>query len=353
MRQKNSGVTSVLETTGGVLAALSILLHLAGFNFGLILPVMSTSFSMIFLIGNKITRQQVAAFVLLFFVAFLTFAFDLIHDAMFLFIGLAANGIVIAGRTRALSSFLSTSIIVAVTTAVVLIFTEPLNFGVRVSVGEVNPIWQSWLFAFGFIVLFFTNTNRLKGKYILLFLLVIAIFLTGSRQAILAILLAMSAGLITNGLSAKYVFIGLAIGIASTGVIGERFSEGDYSRGLFEDTARLNLYSVAIEEIVRQPLGYGFGNFRYLFWEYPHNLLLELTHSLGVLGLVAFLSIVGYGLYLVVLLPKSLKILILPLFILAITLPQFSGSLTSHRTLYFMMGVALGLSPKRFRNFAQ
>lgn len=348
MTHRFEQANAFLESLAGSVAALAVTLHLSGFDLGAFPLFLSAALSFSVLVRSAITKKQAFSIFVLFAINILFVAFDLMSDSVILFTLLAANGSVVAGRERSMRYFLYTSIVVSILTALVLIFTSPLNFGSRLSVGGVNPVWQSWLFAFGFVALFFAELRWKKMKLLLLGLLLIALLMTGSRQSMFGVLIAIWAGFFINGFSIKYIFAGLLISIGSVAAVGVRFSSSNDSRSLFEDAARLDLFAAALDEIASQPTGYGFGKFHYLHWDYPHNMLLELTHAAGIGGLTIFLLLIVYTVISVNYLPKGLKLAVMPILLFSFFVAQFSGSLLSHRLFYFSLGIALGLSSGRF-----
>jgi O-antigen ligase len=350
MKLRIGNTNDIVESIAGAITALSVFLHLSGINLGVFLPAFGAFFAFFSLIRGSITRRQAVSFFLLSSIFILLVTIDLMHESVLLFLLLAANGVVVAGRARALNSFLFTSIGIASLTAVALIVSSPLSFGARASVGGVNPVWQSWLFSFGFSALFFLKTRSFYFKNIALAIIFFALLMSGSRQSLIAVIITIASGFLINGLSIRYVAFSFLAGAGFVAAISARFYDQDGSRGFFEDQTRLDLYIFALEEIAQRPTGHGFGNFTYLHWDYPHNLFLELTHAIGIVGLVSFLVFIGYVLISAIKLPLNLRIIVLPLFILSLVVAQFSGSLASHRQLYFIMGLIMGLSYSRFRD---
>ncbi|WP_394199330.1 O-antigen ligase family protein [Litoreibacter albidus] len=348
MTYRFENTNALLESLAGSVAALAVMLHLSGVDLGVSLLLFSAALSFSVLVRLSITKKQAISILLLLLITILSIVFGLMDDSVLLFILLTANGSAVAGREISLRSFLRTGIFVSSLTALVLALSSPLNFGSRVSVGGVNPVWQSWLFAFGFVALFNTKLKWKKVRLLILGLLFLAILMTGSRQSMIAVMIAIGASLYINGFSIKYIFFGILAGIGTVAAIGARFSSSGGSRGLLEDAARLELFAVALGEINNRPSGYGFGNFQFLHWDYPHNILLELAHATGYWGLTVFLLLISYALISLKNLPQELKIAVVPVFLLSFFVAQLSGSLFSHRLLYFSLGIALGLDSSRF-----
>lgn len=58
-----------------------------------------------------------------------------------------------------------------------------------------------------------------------------------------------------------------------------------------DEESRLKIWIPVANLILRNPFGYGVDSYEYLLWNYPHNIFLEITLSLGILGLIFLLTI--------------------------------------------------------------
>lgn len=58
-----------------------------------------------------------------------------------------------------------------------------------------------------------------------------------------------------------------------------------------DEESRLNIWIPVANLILTNPFGYGVDSYEYLLWNYPHNIFLEVTLSLGIFGLAALLGI--------------------------------------------------------------
>ncbi|WP_413378019.1 O-antigen ligase family protein [Alkalihalobacillus sp. 1P02AB] len=117
-------------------------------------------------------------------------------------------------------------------------------------------------------------------------------------------------------------------------VINLMFNRGD--KGI-HTAGRDSLYEHSINMIKEKPImGYGLNGFA-VDWgrSYPHNLVLELMIEIGVLGLIFFLIIMFYSLYLILKL-RNTKLLILsglPLYMVIVQM--FSGGFYDFRYFFF------------------
>jgi len=334
------------QNIAGFNCALALFLHIAGLDLGvvpLLLALLITSFS---LLNGKLTTGQLVCLVLLIACTFALFSLELLQYEFFVISFFIILGALAASDWRILNSTLKTSMIIALCLGTVAL-PEGL-FGGRTSVFGVNPVWQSWLFSFGFLVNW--TFTRSRSLFIIISLvLASAIIGTGTRAAILATISAVLALELMRGRAALSVFFISIFSGVGIYAIQNRLTEISGSRSLFEDMARLEMYRIAASEIIDNPFGYGFGDFHYLHWDYPHNILLEITHATGIIGLAVFLIILIFAFLKLVSHKSEVVRSLVPFLVITFILALFSGSLVSHRALYFVLGASIAVPSRTGR----
>ena len=133
--------------------------------------------------------------------------------------------------------------------------------------------------------------------------LVMTMFLAGSRKALYAVVILYAILLLTGSLKMKSAasFFGVAAGLAAVLVIYNTFlSESMQGTSLYiriwgenaieaavSDTGRMDLYILALKDFINHPFwGLGFNNFAYIHGNYTHSTYVEPLACSGILGLV-------------------------------------------------------------------
>lgn len=230
------------------------------------------------------------------------------------------------------------------------------------------------------VILYFINENKkIKSLFIILIILqmIIALLLSGGRTPFIALLIVFTLYLtfsfktsfkkifLRKGTKKIVFFIALIIPIifilANLGtfdVMIVRLTELiNDSGGGTSANARWIRYETAIDMCAESPiLGKGIGSFPIFYSgtdirDYPHNIFLEITSELGILGLIAFLLIVSFCLYCGFILYKrkfkiidSLQMTLILVFLYLIINANISGDLNDNRLMFTFISL-LSISP--------
>lgn len=209
----------------------------------------------------------------------------------------------------------------------------------RITFNDTNPIWMARSLGFGAIGCVFVWLLGCKRPYIPLSVagfLLAAIAMTGSRAPLLGTLLAASFGVLLlskERMVVRLAYIILAILIAYSFDLAFEFSSGYRGFNAQASTlARVDLTRYSIDVISTTPGGLGIGNFRYLWFVYPHNIFLEFFSEWGWLFgffVIALMAVGAYGLFF-----YSDDVFLKALFISEIVNASISGNIISPRFLY-------------------
>lgn len=180
-----------------------------------------------------------------------------------------------------------------------------LETGANVSVNDVGSIMAYGCFS---VLLFceraFTNKEFFKVflKASLSIVLIIVLFLAGSRKAFYAVLILYTLLILTGTLEIKSPSKFLAITVVAVGVyifadryllplIGEtslysRLWGTKAAETVASDESRFDLYYLAIKDFMNHPIwGLGFNNFDYVHGNYTHSTYAEPIACSGLIGL--------------------------------------------------------------------
>ncbi|QKI89776.1 O-antigen ligase family protein [Thiomicrorhabdus xiamenensis] len=178
---------------------------------------------------------------------------------------------------------------------------EELLIRARLGGELINPVGLASIF---FILIVFMTLGMVDTSFIkftILFLSIILLltllYLTGSRASMLAALTFFLILLITS--SKRMFLVGMLITVLvsfilfllDVSALNERYSNPLESGSVLE---RVELYAIAIDMVSVKPF-VGWGTYAYQNYtegSYPHNLMLELFVSFGVLGLSFFILLV-------------------------------------------------------------
>ena len=122
----------------------------------------------------------------------------------------------------------------------------------------------------------------------------IALLSIGSRGPIIGAAVGLVVWVLMRGLLRART-VGVIMVAALVAVVAvDRASDAALSRLVLEDPARRELWSIARRAFVENPFGLGWGDYATIsvIDEYPHNLVLELSSELGLLGLASILVLV-------------------------------------------------------------
>ncbi len=214
-----------------------------------------------------------------------------------------------------LKSFVVAGIILSVLSIITSDFSTLSNFSrVGANIGNVNSI--SMAIMYSTIALMIVNRKEKKNKsYLLYFLFIGTIFLTGSRKGIISIILLLLIHfLVKNRDNFNKTIINIIFSIIAVilllfftmnipflyNIIGVRIESlfAFLNTGAIKDFSiyeRNNMIKFGIEWFKNRPwTGYGLDNFRYLYYNmfnynfYAHNNYIELLVDLGILGLIIY-----------------------------------------------------------------
>lgn len=255
------------------------------------------------------------------------------------------------------------TIVVAVLFALLMIFASDRMPNNRVTLMGVNPIGVARLVALGGALLVAALVTWARGRNALaalgvagLVLCTVATALTGSRAPLLSA--AVAGGVVwlarqrtrhrrpfwrSPVLWVVLVLLGLVFGVTATlGTVGSFASRGASGRG--------ELYATAVNSILTDPLGVGWGNFGSLFGPddagiYPHNIYLEAAVEGGILAFAAMVAITTWCLVLAVRNYRTslgaTALMVLAFYVFALANAQFSSDLVGNRMLWVAMALVV------------
>lgn len=213
----------------------------------------------------------------------------------------------------------------------------------RVTAFHSNPIWAAWLVGAGTIYAAFTLKR--KSRYIVVCALLAALAYSGSRSPAAAVLLAVF--IATPGLSrkARAVLIVLPmVYLFASFTPQARALTWDFQDA--SQSVRFIMWAQTWDEISAHPSGYGADQWHFLHFTYPHNLFLEFAHAYGIWLASALIGLIGFAFANVASWKSDQRNALLALFVFGLITSLTSGSLDSHRTLYFLVGFTLSLRPR-------
>ena len=229
----------------------------------------------------------------------------------------------------------------------------------RLTYGDSNPIWMGRLFGIASIgALYALIMGRvhfaIAGPMLMIFFA--AMTLTGSRGPVLAFIFVACVAFVISPIRYKYtiMFIGVFLTVFFALVL-ELWNGGLLARGLSvgqsDDVSyfiRLDMFEYSKFLISTFPQGIGIGNFSFMNFTYPHNILVEFPAEWGW-GMggayIMFFFLGGIGIFRM----GSTAHILLLLFIFDFVNACASGDVTSPRLLYGLsiMGVAFQLAGGR------
>jgi O-antigen ligase len=242
---------------------------------------------------------------------------------------------------------------------------------------DITRIGAGWLMGMAILLLLFYPLSRTRGRRRMLLIFLVPLFLAGlmasaARGPIVALSVAVLIGLavwMKEGrmkiVTAAVLLLFLAIGFGGAYLVLRQTDRGKYTAKASELEAlltggttsgsagkRVNFYRATLEAIPNQPLlGTGIGSWSKFYYgndqrNYPHDLLMEIAFEEGLIGLAAFLALLGLSAISIVRMIGDSRshFLVLGLLVLyCVIVSLFSGDLDDNRVLWLWMGVALSV----------
>ncbi len=215
-------------------------------------------------------------------------------------------------------------------------------------------------------VLFYLKSRKVDAKlWRVIFMLVSAllfsyVIFTGSRGPLLSLIITLiivSSSSIYKLLFTAFTFLLIFFSLIGGNLV-DRLNRPIISsqlNRLFSDEARTSLRNDSIDGWLNQSIfGVGWGNFKYfssdVFFNYPHNVPLEVLVELGLLGFMAFSGILYFHLKMLFVnyVDDYVKVSICVWFVHSLV----SGDLTN-RILWISIAVSLGISRRKNTNVSK
>ena len=158
-----------------------------------------------------------------------------------------------------------------------------------------------------------------------------------------------------------FILIGIMLFLLSPGLFSTLFDRINIlflqEKGGGSVAVRLNLYDSAIRAITENPIqGLGMGGFSFYHSGvdqrlHPHNILLEISTEIGIMGLISFLFLIGFCFFYLLKLRKIYKeqekyyliTAILALFIFMFLNALVSGDINDNRLFFVWLGCAYSI----------
>ena len=245
------------------------------------------------------------------------------------------------------------------------------------SEADITRIGAGWLMGMAILLLLFYPLSKTRGRRRMLLIFLVPVFLAGlmasaARGPIVALAAAVLIGLavwMKEGrmkiVTAAVLLFFLAIGFGGAYLVLRQADRGKYTAkaseletmltgGSTSGSAgkRVNFYRATLEAIPNQPLlGTGIGSWSKFYYgndqrNYPHDLLMEIAFEEGLVGLAAFLALLGLSAISIVRMIGDSRshFLVLGLLVMyCVIVSLFSGDLDDNRVLWLWMGVALSV----------
>lgn len=242
---------------------------------------------------------------------------------------------------------------------------------------DITRIGAGWLMGMAILLLLFYPLSKTRGRRLMLLIFLVPVFLAGlmasaARGPIVALSVAVLIGLavwMKEGrmkiVTAAVLLFFLAIGFGGAYLVLRQADRGKYTAkaseletmltgGSTSGSAgkRVNFYRATLEAIPNQPLlGTGIGSWSKFYYgndqrNYPHDLLMEIAFEEGLIGLAAFLAVLGLSAISIARMIGDSRshFLVLGLLVLyCVIVSLFSGDLDDNRVLWLWMGVALSV----------
>lgn len=240
---------------------------------------------------------------------------------------------------------------------------------------DITRIGAGWLMGMAILLLLFYPLTRERRRQRALLIFLLPLFIAGlmasaARGPIVAMSVAVLIGMAVllkngqlRGATAFLLLLFLAVGAGGAYLVLPQADMGKYSakagelKQLFtEGTAsgtsakRMDFYRATLSAIPDHPiLGTGIGSWSRFYFgndqrNYPHNLFLEIAFEQGLVGLAAFLALLGLvGVSILRMIRASgPHFLVLGLLVLyCVIVSSFSGDLDDNRMLWLWIGVTL------------
>ncbi len=265
-----------------------------------------------------------------------------------------------ANYDELLSVVCKTFIIVSIVYSIIIFYTAYATGG-RGSIVIGGPNVTTRIVFFGLICSLYLYSIKNKIFYLILVLVFFAsIILVGSRggivSAIISIIMLIFIKLFNlevTPIKNKKIYksvLGIIIGIAMIYPLKDNIKNMFTERIVnlliknFYLAGRDELLSKSLYYISKRPIiGYGFGSYYQILGEYPHNIILEIMLNTGVLGLLLFIPVVAFMIYIIF---KGLKskyyiFYVLPFYMFMVS--NFSGNLYDFRFYFFWVSFSLFL----------
>jgi O-antigen ligase len=242
---------------------------------------------------------------------------------------------------------------------------------------DITRIGAGWLMGMAILLLLFYPLSRRRGRRRMLLIFLVPLFLAGlmasaARGPMVALSIAVLIGVavwMKEGrmkiVTAAALLFFLTIGVGGAYLVLRQTDRGKYTAkaseletmfagGTTTGSAgkRVDFYRATLNAIPNQPLlGTGIGSWSKFYYgsdqrNYPHDLLLEIAFEEGLIGLAAFLAVLGLAAISIVRMIGDSRshFLVLGLLVLyCVIVSLFSGDLDDNRVLWLWMGVALSV----------
>lgn len=250
----------------------------------------------------------------------------------------------LAARVQSVREQLDLIFVMGGVLALALLILNPSEYDAgRVTYGDSNPIWMGRILGAGALGGLAAAIGRDKGRIIyagLFAMLALSVLITGSRGPFLAIFAAAGAVLAVKQFKYKYkmaavaVYGGVFLGIVLLGFMGDSLRVLSIGGAADESYIhRSNMITYSIDMIRANRNGFGVGQFFYIGFVYPHNILLECLFEWGWVYGAAFALFIIIGV--IGTLFVESEYLIIPLLaVFDLINALVSGDMTSPRLLY-------------------
>jgi O-antigen ligase len=242
---------------------------------------------------------------------------------------------------------------------------------------DITRIGAGWLMGMAILILLFypLSRNRRLQRALLIFLLplfLIGLMASAARGPMVAVSIAVLIGvarLLKEGklrvLTALFLLFILVIGIGGAYLVLRQFDLGKYTakagelESLFTQGSssgsagkRVDFYRATLAALPYQPLiGTGIGSWSTFYYRndqrnYPHNLLLEIAFEEGLIGLTAFLILLGLVAAAIIRMLRTSRshfLVLGQLVLYCLIISLFSGDLDDNRLLWLWIGVTLSI----------
>ncbi|MEY8579101.1 O-antigen ligase family protein [Corynebacteriaceae bacterium 6-324] len=252
-------------------------------------------------------------------------------------------------------------LLIAVGTSVCLLLLGESDVTGRIALWGLNPISTGRVTGLAVVIsgaVLVTKFRIIAPPWLALLAVpigVVATFQSGSRGPILAIMVSVAVILLVTGTAKSFIQRAIVLGLLGVGawfLFSSRFLEGTRLTTV-DANGRDILFEAAVETIVANPIGIGWGNFYSVlpnfsrvdaFTLYPHNIFLEIGVEGGWFALVTFVILVILSfrnLLRGIQSGSSTAAIVLAVLIFALVNASLSSDFVGNRLLWLSIGMSL------------